>query len=385
MYTAIDDASASQQQKTSFACSVAAAHARAAEQNRTLHFDVARAVIEAGFPRQFVPRRWGGSEAGFADLLERAARLAEGCPSAGWCATLLAAHGRLAAHLPEQGQRDLWSISPDVPIAAAFAPEGGELTRVPGGWRLSGEWATASAVDHADWILLAAFEPPGKGAVVPGAAPSQRLLLVPREDIRIHATWQGAGLRGTGSHSLTVPDARVPAHRTVPRDLVAAGLTGPWAGRQQRLPQALVTSLMFAAPALGAARGALAAWWALMRGRRQPDGRPLLSDSALQQAFAKAGARIDAAQLLLERAAVQADRAPLTALPVARNARDCAEAIDLLVRAVEGLYRTGGARAQAETGDLQRYWRDCHAIAAHAAVQPALSAGLYVRDLLGAP
>jgi alkylation response protein AidB-like acyl-CoA dehydrogenase len=384
MSTNIDDTS-SLVRKAAFVRSVAAEHAREAERNRTLHPAAVAAITEAGFPRQFVPRRWGGSGTGFADLLERASELAEGCPSAAWCATVLAAHGRLAAHLPEQGQRDLWGTSPDVLIAAAIAPEGAELTRAPGGWRLSGNWSVASAVDHADWVLLAAFEPREPGATAHGAAPSQRFLVVPRGDIRIHATWHSAGLRGTGSHSLTVQGAHVPACRTVGRDVVAAGLTDPGAERQQRLPYGLVASLMFAAPALGAARGALAAWLELMRDRRLPDGGPLLSDSALQQVFAQAGARIDAAQLLLERAAQQADQAPLAALPVARNVRDCAEAIDLLVRAVERLYRTAGARAQADACDLQRYWRDCHAVAAHAAVQLAPAAALYARSLPGAP
>src|SRR4051812_11198196 len=71
----------------------------AADRDRHLAPVVVTALQEAGFARHFVPRRWGGVEGGFADLISTTALVAGQCPSAAWCGMLFAAHGRYAARL----------------------------------------------------------------------------------------------------------------------------------------------------------------------------------------------------------------------------------------------------------------------------------------------
>ncbi|MBB4986161.1 MULTISPECIES: acyl-CoA dehydrogenase family protein [Streptomyces] len=397
----------------------AARHAEEAERTGRLHPEVVEAMTAAGLARHFVPRRWGGRAGRFAELLDTVADAGTACASAAWCAVLLAAHARLAAHLPEEGRRDLWGDSPDVRIAAAIVPPAGRLARVPGGWTLSGEWAFASGVEHADWVLLASLDHSGDGA------PAYRVLAVPREQVGIRETWDAVGLRATGSHSVTVDGVFVPEHRTFLREALA-GVADADAAPCHRVPYQLVAALLFAAPALGAARGALEAWTLLVGGRRLPDGRPLTDDPTVQQTLARCAAEIEAARLLLETAAARADGAAegpaaaradgpaaglsaagadgvtaglsaaradgATASPaaaradrsasgpavaVALNQRDAALAVDLLTGAVERLMRTGGARGLVAGGGLERAWRDIHAIAAHAALQPAPAAAAY--------
>ncbi|CAL9636004.1 acyl-CoA dehydrogenase family protein [Streptomyces sp. enrichment culture] len=348
----------------------AARHARESEQSRTLHPAVADALLLAGFARHFVPAEFGGAVGTFAEILDSVARVGEGCTSAAWCAALQAAHGRLAAHLPGQGQADLWAEGPDTPVAAAVVPPAGELTTARGGYRLTGRWGFASGVDHAHWILLAAPE-------VGATGHQQRILAVPRADFSIHDTWHNSGLRGTGSHSVTVDDAFVPEHRTVLRDALAAGRTGEGVARCHRIPYTLVASLIFAAPALGAARGALRAWTALAADRVTAGGGRRLDDALAQQVLARSAAEVDAAHLLLRRAADRADQAPLDDLPVALNMRDASVAVEMLVGAVERLFRNGGTRAQADGEPLQRFWRDVHALAAHGALQLPPAAAAY--------
>ncbi|MFD4551242.1 hypothetical protein [Streptomyces sp. NPDC058466] len=353
----------------------AARSAADAERARSLDPEVAAALVDAGFARYFVPGRWGGRVGTFGELLEAVALVGEGCASAAWCAALQAAHGRLAAHLPERGQADLWQDGPDVPISAAVVPPSGRLTEVDGGYRLSGRWNLASGVDHAHWVLLAATEGAPDGG-------RQRILALPRADIRVHDTWNNSGLRGTGSHSLTVDDAFVPRHRTVLRESLAAGRDEPDAARCHRIPYQLVASLIFVAPALGAARGALRSWTELTRGRTAPHDRATPRGADAAQVLARSSAEIDAAQLLLERAARRADTAPLDDLPVALNLRDAAIAVDLLVGAVERLLRGGGSRAQRDDCELQRFWRDLYAVAGHAAVQLPPAADAYAQEVL---
>ncbi|WP_317452078.1 MULTISPECIES: acyl-CoA dehydrogenase family protein [unclassified Streptomyces] len=405
-------------------------HAEETERSGRLHPEVVAALTDAGLARHFVPRRWGGTAGTFTGLLDTIAGVGAACASTAWCGVLLAAHGRLAAHLPAEGQRDLWGDSPDTRIAAAVVPPAGRLTRVPGGWRLSGEWAFASGIEHAEWVLLASLDHTGTGA------PAYRVLAVPRERVRVKETWDAVGLRATGSHSVVIDEAEavfVPERRTFLRETLMSGAReaaepGRAPAPCHQVPYPLVAALLFAAPALGAARGALDAWTVLTGLRRLPDGRPLTQDPVAQQTLARCAAEIDAAWLLLRAAAVRADEwggagtsggtgvgygaaagagagagagavsgvgvsggsgsgsgvgsgvgsgGDAGVLATALNQRDSAVAVDLLVGAVERLMRSGGARGLISGGGLERAWRDLHAIAAHAALQPAPAAAAY--------
>ncbi|MFF0478265.1 acyl-CoA dehydrogenase family protein [Streptomyces sp. NPDC004284] len=356
----------------------AARHAEEAERTGRLHPEVVGAMSDAGLARHFVPRRWGGTAGSFAELLDTVAGVGSACASAGWCSVLFAAHGRLAAHLPAEGQRDLWGDSPDVRIAAAIVPPAGWLAPAPGGWTLSGEWAFASGVEDADWVLLASLDHSGDGA------PGYRVLAVPREQVRVRETWDAVGLRATGSHSVVAEAVFVPEHRTFLREALVTGVTGADAAPCHRVPYQLVAALLFAAPALGVARAALDAWTLLVGLRRLPDGRPLADDPTVQQTLARCSAEIDAARLLLEAAAGRADGPTPAPAAAALNQRDASVAVDLLVGVVERLMRTGGARALITGGGLERAWRDIHAIAAHAALQPAPAAAAYAATVFPA-
>lgn len=347
-----------------WAAAVAAVGAPAADQNRRLGAAVVEAVIEAGFARYFVPRRWGGSAAAFGDLIPTAAQLAESCASAGWCATLWAAHGRFAAYLPEQGQRDLWGHSPDVLVAAAVLPPAGFAVATGDGWLLRGEWEYASGIDFADWAMLAARTSSSRG---PGRV---RVFAVPRNEFAIRETWQATGLRGTGSNTVVVRESFVPDHRSLWLDEIIAGDGGPHRDRCHRVPAHLVSGLLFGAPALGVARKALMLWsqWAASPA---PSGSTPLEDSATaRDVLARTSAEIESAGLLLTAAAARADAGPIGAEAVARNRRDAAFAVETLVGSVERLFRTGATHVRGgASGELERCWRDIHTLASHGALR----------------
>ncbi|MCZ0980736.1 hypothetical protein O1L60_21910 [Streptomyces diastatochromogenes] len=95
----------------------------------------------------------------------------------------------------------------------------GGLAR-PGARRLDplGEWAFASGVEDADWVLLASLDHSGDGA------PGYRVLAVPREQVRVRETWDAVGLRATGSHSVIAEAVFVPEHRTFLREALVTGV-----------------------------------------------------------------------------------------------------------------------------------------------------------------
>ena len=363
------------------ATALAGAGADTADTERRLSPAVIDALTGAGFASHFVPRHRGGREGSFRELFRRAAAVGEGCASAGWCAALYAAHGRFAAYLPQQGQRELWEASPDVRIAAGVMPPSGTAARAGDGWRLSGEWACVSGLDFADWVLLAAVEQ------VSGQVGGVRVFAVPARDVTVLDTWHSTGVRGTGSNTAVVRDVWVPGHRTFPLAELLAGTPGPGRARCHAVPAMLGGGLVFAAAALGAARQALAAWtgWATGPG---PGGGPLRADGAARAALARSSAETEAARLLLEAAAVRADTvdpadAPAVAEAVAVNRRDAAVAVDLLVTAVERLFRTGGVHARSDDGVLQRCWRDLHTIATHGVLRLEPAADAYATAVAG--
>lgn len=363
----------------------AAAGASAADGERRLGRSTAEALTAAGFARHFAPRRWGGVEGGFAALVEAAAAVAEGgCTSAAWCAALWAAHGRFAAFLPPDGQRDVWGCSPDVRIAAAVMPPSGEAIPVDGGggtgWSVGGEWHNTSGVDHSDWVLLGAWETSEDG-------PRPRVLAVPAADpgLTVRDTWNSVGLRGTGSNTVAADGVFVPRHRSfVFADLLRGTGAQAGAARCHTVPAQLAGGLMFAAPALGAARRALHVWSRWAGEKPTAGGRAAHDSASVRDTLVRSSAEIDAAGLLLFEAARRADNDPVTDLLVARNQRDAAMATELLVTAVERLVRTGGAHARDGSGDLQRLWRDVHTVAAHGVLRLEPVADAYAAAVFSA-
>ncbi|MEU6540756.1 acyl-CoA dehydrogenase family protein [Streptomyces sp. NPDC047000] len=353
----------------------AAEHAPAADRDRGLAGAVVAEVTSAGFARHFVPRRHGGAEGGFEALLTGVTALGEACTSAAWLGMLWAAHGRFAALLPEEGQRDLWGGSPDVRISAALMPPAGLAEPAEDGWRVTGTWGCVSGVECADWLLVAAPEAGGDNRRV-------RVFALPAGAAEVTDTWDATGLRGTGSHTAAVHDVFVPHHRTFDRATLLHGSDTPGLARCHTAPAQLVGGLLFCAPALGAARRALEVWsgWAASKA---PHGRPPYDSAAVRETLAVASAHIDAAGLLLHRAARRADSDPVTADLVAVNQRDAAVAAGLLADAVDRMFRTGGAHLREGGGTLARLWRDVHTAASHGVLRLEPVAAAYASAVLG--
>lgn len=389
---------------------VAAEQAEHADRDRRLGPEVVHAFVQAGFPRHFTPTRWGGTAGGFTELLHAVTIVGAACASAAWCASLAAGASRMGVYLPEAGQRELWADGPDTLVVGALLPAG-RARRADGGWRVTGSWRYTSLVDHSDWALACALtEPDGE----------PWFFALPRSAYRVVDTWDSVGMRGTGSNTLVADDVPVPDRLAFPR---AAMFTGRSVGSTARCHTAglrTVSGLLFGAPALGAARGALAHWIAARgapatgpaRGGNAgptpggpatgsaPGGATTGPGSSASVTLARCAGDIDAAELLLARAAAVADGAPGTlfggvardlaggvpggidAGPT-RNASDCALAVDYLVTAVERLFRSSGTRGQLADSPLQRCWRDLHTIASHVALQFEPAATAYGEALLG--
>ncbi|MGW1911663.1 acyl-CoA dehydrogenase family protein [Streptomyces sp. NPDC002076] len=333
------------------------------EAARRLAPEVVEAVREAGFARHFVPSAFGGTEGRFVDMTSAVALVGEGCASAAWVASLSAYSARYGAYLPVEGQAVLWGDGPDALMAGALMPAG-KAEPVSGGWRLSGEWKYISGVRFADWVFACSAVP---GKVGPDGRGEVRFFAVPQADITVKDTWFTLGMRGTGSDTMVLDDVFVPEHLTLSRLDINAGRATASAARCHTVPVNAVNGLPLAVPVVGAARGAVRA--AAEQNLRRVDrrGAPLRDKPSVQIDLARSAAEVDAAELLVQRAARVADGIEETkeGETAVRGPRDLALAVELSVSAVERLFRGTGTTGHFESDPVQRFWRDVNTAASH--------------------
>jgi alkylation response protein AidB-like acyl-CoA dehydrogenase len=337
-------------------------------------------LIDLGIPRMVMPRRWQGLELSFEDVVDIVAVLARGCMSTAWCAALYAEHPWILAHFDPRAQADVWNDGPDVPLAMSIASFGA-AEKITNGLKLSGTWPFTSGCDHADWFLLGSET---NGEVSSGSR--SELCLVPRADVLIdHASWHVAGLRGTGSKTVRVDEAFVPAHRVrSSHELMGAPLVDAYT----RVPLFCqpfngTLALVLVAVALGGAEGALDHFRQRITQRNLPrQGRVQALDPSAQMDLAESTLQIRSARLLLKAVCQTVrvvgesfgDLSPfeLAELRVAKAyiVRQCTAAVDRL-------FAAGGGGALQETNPLQRYWRDMHAVQAHGGMNWSTTAQNY--------
>ncbi|OWA12343.1 acyl-CoA dehydrogenase [Streptomyces sp. CS113] len=338
--------------------------------------DTVEALAAAGFAAAFGPPGAEGAGASFGQVTEAVAAIGEGCTSAAWIASLWAYNGRFSAYLPTEGRQEVWAKGPDTRLVSSMVAAGVEAEPTDGGWTLSGTWLYVSGVEFADWALLSSALPREGDRSV-------RVFAVPKDSFTHRETWSTLGMRATGSHTLAVDGAFVPAHRSFLWDDMRQGdLPGP-ASAVHTAPLFAVNGLTFAAPVLGAARGALALVGQHLG--RPPSGPRAAAHETSRIAYARAAGEIDAAALLLSRVAETADRGLLSEEGAAQRChRDSTLAVEMLVGAVDRLFHVTGTRGQATSHGMQRIWRDAHAAGSHAALQFEPAALGYTRGLLPA-
>ncbi|MGH3889194.1 MAG: acyl-CoA dehydrogenase family protein [Pseudonocardiaceae bacterium] len=354
------------------------------ERERRLSSDVIKAVSDAGFMRHFVPVEFGGRAGTFGELLRAVVVIGEKCATSAWCASLFASTPRFVPFLPLAGQQEIWAEEPDAVVVCSVIPFG-EAVAEKDGWRVSGRWPYMSGIEFADWVIVCA-------KVFGDGEPELKLLAIPRSDCRTEDTWFSVGMQATGSNTVVIEDVVVPPRRVGDRAAVFAGHPSDTSGDPPvagMAPLPAVNGLTFVVPALGAARGALGLFTDCIakkiRDAPALPGVPGVQDNRVtyETVLARSAAEIDAAQLMLERIAGMADHnGEITPADVARNARDSAFAVDVLVTAINRIFRTAGTSGQTAGGLLQRFWRDINSVATHQALQFEPTARNYARTLL---
>jgi 3-hydroxy-9,10-secoandrosta-1,3,5(10)-triene-9,17-dione monooxygenase len=294
--------------------------------------------------------------------------LGRGDASTAWNVANLASHHRTLALFSEEAQREVWD-DPDAHIAAGIAYQQGRARKVDGGVILSGTWNFCSAVVGSAWTMLACIVREGDRPV------DWVQCLLKAGQYEIVDDWQTLGMRGTQSCSVKVDELFVPAYRvqSMATALPGHGFAGVEANPNPmyRIPTSAIGGHGLGASIVGAAQGALDAMvdWVKVRSTNT-SGAKMRDFATVQLRIGLAGAKIDAARLILHNDCVDADTILKAgeAVPLEtklRYKRNGAAAVRLAVEAVDLLQEMAGANGIYDHAPLQRMFRDVRTASAH--------------------
>jgi 3-hydroxy-9,10-secoandrosta-1,3,5(10)-triene-9,17-dione monooxygenase len=343
-----------------------AAHCEAA---RTLTPRVLEALHRSGLLRFLQPRTWGGMELDFVAYFDIPEMISRGDISTGWVLANLGSHHRNLAWWPLEAQEEVWGKDPDAGIASGIAYQQGRARRADGGFIVSGEWSFSSGTDHSQWSMLACILREDEKPV------DWIYALVPASDYEVIDDWHVLGMRATGSKTVRCADIFVPAHRVISMHLARPGHTFPGLAihrnPQYRIPTSALGGHTIGGCMVGNARNALETMIALVKERSTSyTGARMRDFQTVQLRIAQAGARIDAAALLmrndlLEAQALYQAGGALDTETRLRYKRNCALGGRLCVEAIDSLHEMAGANGIYDHFPLQRMFRDARAAAGH--------------------
>ena len=331
----------------------------------------------AGFFHLMTGRERGGLEADPLTAARIIESLATASPSAAWVAMILSASAWWTERmLPESSLQAIFPGGGAKPpnIAGTLVPHGRAI-RAPGGWRLTGQWPFASGIHQTQWLATGSWlYAEEKGETVPvrddSGAPQWRAFHTPAANCAILDTWRTSGLQGTGSHDYIMENVFV-ADEFVKRH----SLQEPPARPGPQYAYAAFAVPLLSAVALGAARGALDALLELFAAKTdRRTGRPAAAAPDKQADLGAAFAIAGAARAYLFDAVAQVWQCIRTGQPLPHRLRAelrlaCTHAVTASVAAADRAHLAAGATSLYTESPLDRYFRDAHAVAAHAFVR----------------
>lgn len=322
------------------------------------------ALYDAGILRMKLPRVLGGHEADLVTQFEVLEAVAAINPAAGWCAMVGATSlGMPGAFLPDGGIERMFANG-HIPRGAILIMPSGEGNRVDGGYRLTGRWAFASGVHHAEWVSAT-----GLVCESPDAPPRAHMFSFPATNITIHDNWQVLGLRGTGSCDISVEDVFVPDDCVWDLERQGPRRGGPLF----RLGIPAFVAYEHAAFATGLARHALDSLTGLAITKKRgygPGAKSLADRETLQRFVGHSELKLRAARGLAmalnaqAMAAIESGDALTNRLAIELRgiAVYCTEVATEIVGAA---FRFAGASSIYESNDMQRCLRDINVAGQH--------------------
>lgn len=349
-----------------------AARAAEMEEVRRLPADLADKLAECGLFRMVTPSAYGGLECSPRQIVDAVEAVAEANASAGWCVMIGATTAMNAAYMAPDMAREVYN-DPMTITGGVFAPMGKAV--VDGDdFIVSGQWQWGSGSANCSWLCGGSIIiENGEMRRLPSGKPDARMMVFPADDAELIDTWHVMGLKGTGSGDIAVNNIRVPKARSVSLVTDKPRVDGAL----YAFPAFGLLSLGVAATAMGNAKGALNALIDLGRVKKNQGSSKTLGERATVQAkTAELQAMFRAARAYLHDEIEQTwDVAQANGeIPVERRAAlrlACTHTVRTGAEIARQAYDIGGGAALFEASDLQRRFRDAHAMTQHIVTAPA--------------
>jgi alkylation response protein AidB-like acyl-CoA dehydrogenase len=361
----------------------------AADSGRRIEADTYRRLEDAGFFHILKPKKYGGLELSEHEHARVAMTLARGCASTAWVFSILSSDNIAILAYPQQVQDEIWGSDSYATLAGNtnLNPRA-TAERVPGGYRLTGQWGFCSGSDFSPWLI---FNAPVVDAQS-GPDGAGHIFLVPREDAAVIDDWFPTGMRATGSRSMAVDGVFVPDHRvqattdTVHKLAERRALHPTFDAMYSSWPS--YGRFTFASTAIGAAWGAAEHFAAsaatATRVVNALGGAVRLADQDyVATEFAEAAGEIQMAMALVERRSFEAsERARQRRIPseadLACESRDNALVTRVALRSVQRIYSLVGAKAGYPEHPVSRAKRDIEVASHHVTLNWRQSAVRYL-------
>jgi alkylation response protein AidB-like acyl-CoA dehydrogenase len=345
-----------------------------------------KALWDGGFFGMWIPRCFGGIEAGPLEALGTVEQLSYSDGSTGWVfMAQQVGTCSAAAYLPPESAKELFGKGNWPFIAGQGAPNG---RGVPDGkgFRLTGHWNYGSGLLHSQWIHTGAniFENGVQRMMPDGKKPDVRIFILPIEQAELRGNWDVMGLRATGSVDYTIDNVLVPEEFTH----IQSANTPNQGGQLFTLAIFGISTIGHTGFALGIGRRVLDE---LRQLATAETGRPQTlpqrgGGESFHEQFGLAEAKVRAARAFvyeswadIEATLNRGDRASVRQITLARLALNYATTAVAEVCAFA--YRYGGGVALRD-GILQRCFRDMNAGTQHATVSTGILREC-ARELLG--
>jgi 3-hydroxy-9,10-secoandrosta-1,3,5(10)-triene-9,17-dione monooxygenase len=361
-----------------------AANAAETENQRRPVQVVWNALRKTGAFYHFVPKRFGGLEFDVESFLDIMLEIGEACPSTCWTATFSIDHNWLAAHFPEEAQKEFFVNGRYISAPGTSNPLG-KAVSVPGGFRLNGHYRFGSGVMNADWVFA-------MGMIEGQDPPSPRWFAIPAEEVVVLDTWHVDGLAGTGSNDILVRDVFVPEYRTlIWADAWNCRSPGSRinSSPMYRMPPVQFLAFCTSITPIAAVRGMIK-----LHRERLMNGRLRFGETVNQYEKSSAQVRLARADLLNHSAELTlrdvvralkrlGESDPPDDLTRTRLIAQCAMATSLAHEAATLIARGAGASIHARSNPLQRLIRDVNVATSHQLHEFDEVGEQYGRALLG--
>lgn len=363
-----------------------AANAFQAEQDRKVPDENIALLKSIGMHRAFQPKPFGGMEISLPQFADCIALLAGACASTAWAMSLLCTHSHQLALFSAKLQQEVWGDNPNATASSSIAPFG-RTEEVEGGVLFSGEMGWSSGCDHAEWAIVGFRRKNAEGTQ------DYCFAVLPRSDYQIRDDWFAAGMKGSGTKTLIIDNARVPEHRIQKaKDMMEGNSAGFGLYPDSKIfysPYRPYFASGFSTVSLGVAERMLEVFREKTNTRvRAYTGAAVGAATPALMRLAESTHQVAAARAFLEKTWQEhAEHSEQHRYPsretLAFWRTNQAYATKMCIQAVDRLFEAAGGNAWFEHNEMQRLFRDSHMTGAHAYTDYDVCAQILGRELMG--